>query len=200
MTASLVVVLFAVTLGAGLVVYVLSDLLERIDQARLHTALAVIVVAYATALWYRPPSLIVSNTVVLGLAIAAATAIGRRFREAQSIIAFSIAASIADIISFTVGPTRSILENAERTSGSFISYLALSIPRLEGIVPVVGVGDLLVLGVYFVALKQVGATALWRLPIPTAGLLVALGVGLMTGGAFGIPFMALAAIAYLLLS
>ncbi len=198
MTSTLIVLLFAVTLSAILVVWALSDVLERTDRRRLNALLAVVVVVYACALWFRPASLTASNIAVLGLAVTAATVLGRSFQTNGAVIAFSVAASIADIISFTVGPTRSLLEHADRTAGSLISYLALSISRGQIIVPVVGLGDLLVLGVYFIALKHVGISAAQRFTIPAAGLLAALAVGLLAGGAFGIPFMALAVVALLL--
>jgi hypothetical protein len=197
MTTGLVLGIFAATMAASVSVYLLTVPLDRAGGRNRHIVLLAVVIAYAVVLWLQPPSLVVSNTAVVGVAAVAGAAIGRTLRSKPSIVAFSVAASVADVVSFGVGPTNRLLENADRTVGSLISYLALSIPHAERIVPVAGVGDLLLLSVYIVALKTVGASAPARFVIPLTGLLAALAVGLASGGAFGVPFMAAAVIVYM---
>lgn len=57
-------------------------------------------------------------------------------------------------------------------------------------IPVVGVGDLLLFGTFYLGLSQQGVRPWASVTILTSGLLVALAVGIARGGAFGIPFMA----------
>ena len=200
MTTRLILLIFSVTLAAGTTQFAATAGLLRLPRSLLGRSLAVILIAYIALLWYRPASLAISNISLLTTAAIVATAIGVRFKAVQPIIVFSVAASIADILSFTIGPTRSVLEGSDRAAGSLISYLALSIPAPDTIVPVVGIGDLMVLGIYFVALKQIRVPPFARLALPLAGLLAALGAGLAMGGAFGIPFMAAAVVVYLQLA
>jgi hypothetical protein len=104
---------------------------------------------------------------------------------------------LADIVSFTVGPTRALLDRFGGSTGTLVPYLAVTIAWRGQQVPVAGIGDLILLGVFFLGLRQVGFRAWAGWAVPTLGLLVALAVGLVAGGVFGIPFMAAAVVAVL---
>lgn len=199
MAFDLVLLFFAVTLGAAATQLAMTTTLVRLPDRVLLAVTAAVLSAYGGLMWLRPASLIVSDSIVLIGAAAIGTAIGCRLRDPAAITAFAVAAAIADVLSFTLGPTRGLLEGADRSAGSVIAYLAVSVPAAGTVVPVVGLGDLLVLATFFVALRRVGAPFPARAAVPTAGLLVALAIGLLLGGAFGIPFMAAAVIAYLYL-
>jgi hypothetical protein len=191
-----VIILTTVTLGAAACEFAAVSFLARSNKAQSQWAIAVALAVYVTLLITRPASLVASNLAVFAVSAVAAVFLGRGLRAERAIVAFSIAASIGDIVSFTLGPTRRLLRDAARGTGSLLSYLTLSIPLGKQVVPVIGIGDLLILGVLFVALGQIGTAAQIRFAVPTAGLLIALGVGLIAGGAFGIPFMASAVVVY----
>lgn len=197
MTVELIILFFAVTLAAAGVQVATAAALVRMPDRGLLGLTAGVVFVYTGLLWLRPASLLVSDAIVLAAAAVIGTAIGSRFRDPAAITAFAIAAAIADILSFTLGPTRSLLEGADRSPGSVVSYLTVSVPAAGATVPVVGLGDLLILTTFVVALRRVGAPPVAGATVPTTGLLIALAIGLALGGAFGIPFMAAAVVTYL---
>jgi hypothetical protein len=75
--------------------------------------------------------------------------------------------------------------------------MAFSIVFKGSICPIVGLGDFIFIGIYFIALRQIGAGSWAQFIIPTAGLLGALVVGVLVGGIYAIPFMAAVVIGYL---
>ena len=125
--------------------------------------------------------------IVLGTALGAGVAIGRSLRSTGALVVLAVTASIVDVISFSSGPTRWLLEADSGAGASVLRFLTISVPREGVVVPAVGVGDLLLLAAFFVALRALNR-----------GRLVALAVGLWRGGAFGIPFMAAGAVALVL--
>jgi hypothetical protein len=124
--------------------------------------------------------------------------IGRGIKTVPSIVSFSIAGSIADIVSFNWGPTHFFMKAAEQLNpASLLNLMAFSIVFKGSICPIVGLGDFIFIGIYFIALRQIGAGSWAQFIIPTAGLLGALVVGVLVGGIYAIPFMAAVVIGYL---
>ncbi len=173
-------------------------LLARLSRrARLGFLLGVLAV-HGLLLATRPAQLVLSNAVVVASSAAVALALGAGLRDQRSLISFAITASVADIISFAIGPTRALLDRFGGSTGTLVTYLALTLPWQGRRLPVVGIGDLVLLGVFFLAVRQLGFGAAVSWAPPTVGLLVALAVGLLVGGVFGIPFMTAAVIALLI--
>jgi hypothetical protein len=143
---------------------------------------------------------VLGSAAVLVVAPLAGVAMGRMLRGRETVIAFSIGAAIADIISVYWGLAGDLARSA-RGPGSLLSYLAVSVPMDGTVVFVVGAGDLLFLAYFFTTLRDMGVRAVPRFLVPVAGLLAALTFGLATPGpAPGIPFMAGAVVAYLFLA
>jgi hypothetical protein len=138
----------------------------------------------------HPSSLILSNALVLGSAIGGGVLIYRTVPTPGALMALAVAASVADIISFTVGPTRWLLDPASGELWEGLPYLTVSLPMAERTVPVIGIGDLLLFAGFFLGLRRLGPGRIVSFTTLACGLLVALWVGLIRGGAFGIPFMA----------
>jgi hypothetical protein len=106
------------------------------------------------------------------------------------LVALAVAASVADIISFSTGPTRWLLEGPTGEMWAGLPYLAVTVPVAGQPIPVVGIGDLLLFTTFFLGLTRLGVGRAASFVTLACGLLVALVVGLLRGGAFGIPFMA----------
>jgi len=158
-----------------------------------------ILVIYAGLLCWRPPELLVSNSIVMVVAVVAGCLLGGSLTSVPAIRYFSVAASIGDMVSFTLGPTRVLLDRFGGQSGSVVQYLTVGLFFRHRLIPMIGIGDLIFLGAYMVALRTLGHAGLVQVLVPLAGLLGALFVGLLVGGVFGIPFMAVAVVGYLTL-
>lgn len=78
-------------------------------------------------------------------------------------------------------------------AGPLLRFLALSIPIDGRVTPLVGVGDLLVLGALFVGLLHIHGQAWRAAAVLVVGLFVAIAVGLYVGGVAGLPFLGAAA-------
>jgi len=156
---------------------------------------------YVSLFFVRPVSVFLSDTFMLLSAAPFCVLLGRGIKTAPSIVSFSIAASIADIVSFNWGPTHYLVKTAgQLDAASPLNLLAFSIVLKGNIYPVVGLGDFVFIGIYFLALRQIGAGSWAQFIIPTAGLLGALVVGILVGGIYAIPFMAAVVIGYLFFS
>lgn len=188
---------FAVVLGASMLTTAGSVGFSRIRPASQSWIAGAVALVFATLLLLRPAGLVWSNVGVLAISISVGTRIGRGLRSRGALLTFAITASVIDIVSFTTGPTRWLLGAEAAPAWGGIRYLAVSLPVSSRVVPLVGVGDLLVLAVLFTGLRGLGLPALSSASVLWAGLLVALAVGLTVGGAFGIPFMAVAAAIHL---
>jgi hypothetical protein len=168
-------------------------------QARGRSAwIGIWLVAHLVLLILHPPSLIVSNVVVLGSAVGAGVLLVRLVPTPGALAALAIAASVADIVSFSSGPTRWLLGGGWGQTWAGLSYLAISLPVNERVVPIVGIGDLLLFPTFYLGLSSLGWDRRISFGILAGGLLAALAVGLTRGGAFGIPFMALGVLVLLL--
>lgn len=148
----------------------------------LHLAIAVLGVP-------APP--LMSSALVLTSSIAGAVLLGRALAAPGAVVVFAITASVVDIVSFSGGATRWLLTADTPSTSRALQFLTVSVSRGEGMVAVVGIGDLLVFGALYLALRSSDCRRTTVLVGLLAALLVALVVGLLRGGAFGIPFMAL---------
>jgi len=83
---------------------------------------------------------------------------------------------------------------------SVLSLMAFSVVLKGKICPIVGLGDFVFIGIYFIALRQIGVGSWAQFIAPTVGLLCALSVGVLVGGIYAIPFMAAVVIGYLFFS
>ncbi|MGD2069961.1 MAG: hypothetical protein PVI57_14915 [Gemmatimonadota bacterium] len=139
--------------------------------------------------------LIVSNLLVLGSAALGGAMLARTVRSPGALVTLAVTASIVDIVSFSGGPTRWLLSSELDSLSVVLRYLAVTTPSATGTVAVVGIGDLALLGCFFLGLRVTGRSRLVVGSSLVGALLVALVVGLLRGGAFGIPFMAAVVVA-----
>lgn len=185
----LVAALFAVTAAGATLVAVLTHFHGRLAESTRRRLFWTVLLAYALAVGVNLESLLLGNTLVLAAAVVGGAKIGSLFSSRSALIAGSVAASVADIVSFTIGPTRWLFEGIDLERWGRINYLMISMPWGHRLVPVMGVGDLLFVAVFYHAMRHLGVPRWLCLAAPLAGLTVALAVGLRLSGAFGIPFM-----------
>ena len=194
----IIILLFAITIGASALYFLLVSSFRRLTLRFSAMLFVLSLVVYGSLFFLRPISVILSDTVMLFSAAGFAVIVSRGIKNTPAIISFSITASIVDILSFTVGPTHYILKTLDHHNATdLLNIMAFSVVINDRICPIVGVGDFLILGVYFVILRQIGANVRTQFLIPTMGLLTALVIGILVGGSFAIPFMAASVIAYL---
>ncbi|MGD0787946.1 MAG: hypothetical protein ABR898_08165 [Terracidiphilus sp.] len=197
--------LFVLVVAAGcLALYWASRLLASMGKAR-QTRIGIVLVglcALAIALFHT--SLAASNCLVLALALIAGMLMSRTIRSIGALKTFLIVASVADLVSTHLGPTKWFLEQAQNPQHlgqlrgvAILQYLALSI-RLKGyLVPVIGFGDLLFFTVCAFATSRFGWPRGAVFAAPLAGILAALGLALVFNRPMpAIPFIAGAVIGY----
>jgi len=136
-----------------------------------------------------------TNTAVVLAAVAGAYLLARFMSSRVSVVSFAIAGALADLVSVYRGPTRWIVESEE--ARSWLRYLAVGAELGGRWVAIVGIGDLLFLGAFALALKRLGWSPAIALSVPLSGLLVALGAGITWGPLPGIPFISGAVLAFL---
>jgi len=146
---------------------------------------------------WRPGSFLLGNSAVILAAVSLAVLIGTRLASVGALIAFCVAAAAADLVSYFGGPTRAISESFQGSPTDILPYLAVTLPLGERLVPVVGLGDLAVLGILSLALSRRGVSGPVAFAVSAAGLLVALTLGFLGSGAPGVPFMAVAVLCFL---
>jgi hypothetical protein len=129
--------------------------------------------------------------VILG-AVGGILLIERRLHSAASVVVFLTVAAVVDLWSMRGGLTRALLDRYREGSSDLLLYLTLVVPVNGRIVPIVGIGDLVVGGAAATALLRLGVRPWGVAAASAAGLLGALAYGLWRGGAPALPFVAVA--------
>jgi hypothetical protein len=155
-----------------------------------HLATAAGIAVYAAVLFARPRSLLLPNLVVTLVAIFVGSSLARLLKGYVGLASFCIAAAVADVVSYTGGATAKLSEAFQHGTSNLLQYLCLSLPVQGRVVPIVGLGDLLILAAIYSALRHLGNAGACAFRAPLAGLLVAVFVGLLAGGTFALPFIA----------
>ncbi|GEM_PF-6127558 len=188
-------VALSVTVGSSCAVFVGLRLLRTREPQLRTLLLAGSVASYAILLWARPGSLWLSDAGVLLVAIAGAFMLGSLLKNKGAVVTFCVAAAVADVLSFSGGLTRHLLDQY-RGSSEVLPYLAVFSPIDGESVPIIGMGDLIVTGALFLALERIG----FRTPevgtVLIFTIVAALIVGWIVGGVPAIPFIAGGVIAY----
>jgi hypothetical protein len=177
----------AVTFAGSFLTAAITVALGRTRYQR--AAGAIMLACYLAALALRPPVGLASNALVLaGAAGGVLLLVGRLTPPA--VLAFLIVASLADLLSFSGGLTRRITDAYRSGASDLLLYLSLVAPFRGRTIPIVGIGDLFVVGASAAGLIASG----WRWPataaVIAAGLVAALLFGIWRGGAPAVPFIA----------
>lgn len=160
--------------------------LRTLDRYRF-VALAVLVGHGALFVAFPLPPMVSNPAVVLGAA-AVAVLLADLVDGRAAAVAFAVAAAMVDLWSFTDGFTRALLD-----AGGGVLALAALTATVDGETRVlVGLGDLAVAATLGVVLVRTGAGRLETIAAHSGALVAAVLVGLVLGGAAGLPFLALA--------
>jgi hypothetical protein len=201
MKAELVyLLLFAATVSSALACFAGVVALERLpSRFRMHLGIGVSLV-YLAVLVVQPGSpWFVSSLLVMMVAVAMGRMIGRGFSSRGAILTFLIVVAVVDLLSFSGGLTRWIIEGYRTGESQLLYYLSISVPLRGRPVPVVGIGDLVIVSGLFRGLRTLSFSTPEVVGILLLGLTVALGVGLAHGGIAALPFISASVAGYLLL-
>lgn len=191
MARSLFFLLASAVTVAGLIAVVWAACrIPRLPRLRTKLLAGILLVAYIAVIVIRRSSWPVSDLAVLLGATGGAVLIGTSLRSSQSVVAFLVTAAVIDILSLSSGLSRTIVDRWQAGTSDLLLYLTLVVPIKGRLVPMVGVGDLLVGGAAAMALIRTGFKPIAVNGALAIGLIAALAYGLWRGGAPGLPFMA----------
>ncbi len=197
MRAVAVALVFAVCIVAAVALHLGTRWTTRLAPRTLLALTALALALYAALLAIRPASVALADLAVFAVALLTGSALGRLVNARAALVPMCIAAAVADIASFEFGATGRLIRSFERGTSNLLQYLCLSLPLRGHTIPVVGIGDLLILTALYAGMRRLGYRGLPALLAPLAGLLLAVVVGLFAGAIFAIPFIAATTIAYL---
>jgi hypothetical protein len=194
-----ILLIYGVVAISAYIVQIGVQLLKKIPLNRIYLALAVTVLIYTLMILFKASNWFISNLLVISISILAGFSIGSSISTKSSLIVFCITAGIVDFISFKGGLSAKIIEDYASGHNLLLQYLCIVIPYNGKIVPLLGVGDLFVLGIIFRSLIRIGYKSWFISLIPIAGLLIALFLGLMFQGIYALPFIGGMTILFLLI-
>ena len=187
-----IIILLAWCLYAG------TRLTHQLTRPWLWRALVIILATYAILLRTQGSPWLISDFTVLLVALLAASTIGLTLTSSLALVAFCITAGIVDFFSFSGGLTSEIIAKYAQGHHLLLQYLSITAPLSGRIIPIIGIGDLIILGSVYYVLPQIGHQSWLTFLAPLVGLLSALVVGLLKGGIYAIPFIGGATCVYLL--
>ncbi len=192
------VLIYGILIVSTIITFLGIKYVLNLEKKRLWTIFLPVGICYVLILVFLVNNFIISNIIVLLTAILGGVIISKSFADnslVPSLITFSLVSSFMDIFSFSGGLTALIIKDG----GVLLQNLSISFPIESKIVAIVGIGDLFIIGVIFSVLIRLEYTNIENYLIPTSGLLVALFLGLIGGGIYAVPFMALTTISYVIL-
>ena len=187
-----IIILLAWCLYAG------TRLTRQLTRPWFWRALVIILATYAILLRTQGSPWLISDFAVLLVALLAASTIGLTLTSPLALVAFCITAGIVDFFSFSGGLTSEIIAKYAQGHHLLLQYLSITAPLSGRIIPIIGIGDLIILGSVYYVLPQIGHQSWLTFLAPLVGLLSALVVGLLNGGIYAIPFIGGATCVYLL--
>ncbi len=191
------IIIFVVLTAAALLIFLGVKITLKFRQIFLLGVTIPVASFYVLlAVLWQPDNLFLSNSIVLITAVLAGSSLGLLLSSEPSVISFSIAAAAVDIFSFSGGVTKNIITSYQSGESLLLRFLTISVPVQGNIVPVVGIGDLFILGGIYFSLKKLNYSDWESILVPLSGLLLALIIGLLIGGVFSIPFIALTVTIY----
>ena len=141
---------FVITICASACYFFLTSFLQRKSFRFTLITFLLSLAVYVSLFFVRPVSVYLSDTFMLFSAASFCVLIGRGIKTVPSIVSFSIAGSIADIVSFNWGPTHYFMKAAEQLNpASLLNLMAFSIVFKGSICPIVGLGDFIFIGIYW---------------------------------------------------
>jgi hypothetical protein len=136
-------------------------------------------------------NIVATNLFVLAAALTGGTLLSRQIGSFGALSTMLIVAAIVDLISAHAGPSRWLVDQAQNARGATVlQFLVISLRFKQRLVPVIGVGDLMFFATVVSVVRRLGWSETPAFAVPLAGILAALGVGLLTGFTPALPFLA----------
>lgn len=191
--------IYSVIIASSFLVQIGVRLLRKIPLKKIHLSLLLVILVYTIIILLQVSNYLISNLLVISISILAGYSIGNSISTKSSLIVFCLTAAIVDLISFKGGLSAKIIEDYASGHNLLLQYLSISIPFNSKLVPLVGLGDLFILGIIFQSLIKLGYKN-WSVSIiPIAGLVIALFIGLLVHGIYALPFISGCTILFLIL-
>jgi hypothetical protein len=182
----------AITIVVGVLsVAAAASALTRLPKGARVSWLAASLVALGALLAMQPSYGLWMNLVTLAASAAGASWIGPSIRSHGALIAFLAVVAIVDFLSFSGGLTASISETYRRTGEGPLLYLSVSVPLENHLQPIAGVSDFMIGAAVAIAMRQLRFSRLEAIAAPLSGLLGAMVIGIIVGGIYALPFLAL---------
>jgi hypothetical protein len=175
--------------GVAAVVWAARVVVRLSRSQRRFLAIACLL-GYVTVLVLRPSVWPVIDVAVLAGAIAGVLFLERGLLTPGAVMTFLAAGAVADFVSMSGGLSRLLIERHRTGTSDLLLYLTLVAPVGDRVIPIVGIGDLLVGGTAATALLRLGLRPVAVMGAITIGLLSALAYGLWRGGTPALPFIA----------
>ena len=186
-----------VILTSGLL-YLGARLGRHLPRIWLWSTLIIALTFYVVLLWVEVTPWLVSNILVLVISLLAASIISFTLTSSSALIVFCITAGIVDFFSFSGGLSAKIIADYEQGHNLLLQYLCITVPLSDQITPIIGIGDLIIMGSVYFALSRLEYHGWLAFLIHLGGLLAALAVGIWLGGIYALPFIGSTTIIYLL--
>jgi hypothetical protein len=184
-----ILLIYGVVAISAFLVQIGVQLIKKVPLKRIYLAIVLAVFIFTLMILFKTSNWFFSNLLVISISISAGFAIGSTIITKSSLIVFCITAGIVDFISFKGGLSAKIIEDYASGHNLLLQYLCIVIPYNGKIVPLLGIGDLFVLGIIYRSLTKIGYKSWFISLIPIAGLLIALFLGLMFQGIYALPFI-----------
>jgi len=193
MSRSLFSILAAfVTLGGLVAVVLAARWVPRIAPSWTKPLAGCCLLTYCAVLVLRPSTWPVMDLAVLTGAVGCVLLLERGLRTPGAVAAFLVVAAVVDMLSVSGGISRALVERYREGTSDLLLYLTLVVPIRNRVIPIVGIGDLLIGGAAATALLRLGLRPVAVMGTFAIGLLTALAYGLWRGGAPAVPFVAAA--------
>ncbi|MHB8177567.1 MAG: hypothetical protein ACYDA5_00540 [Vulcanimicrobiaceae bacterium] len=196
----LVCLAFLTTIVSCIVVWIGVIYASQLSSVYLATVALSLATIYGAILIWQPRILLLTDVLILAVAVFAGSFLGRQLRNTVTLVVFAVSASVADFVSFNWGLTRALIHASHPGASGLLEYLSLTILLPGGgAQPILGIADLLMLAAFMGSMHQLGYRRA-ALIVPASGLAIALAISFAVGGIYAVPFMVAAVVAYLLLA
>jgi hypothetical protein len=189
------VLLLVLLSGAGLGILGATALLRLSRRVAVSISLGVAAV-YTLVLIIQPELPWVATLAVLAAGCAFGFLLGQLLGSVGSVLTFLGTAAIVDLLSFSDGLTRQIFEAYQSGGSMVLRFLALFVEMGGQEYAVVGVSDIALVAAAYLGLRKATGARWTPALFLLGGLLGAFMVGIVRGGAAGIPFLAAGAVAF----
>lgn len=193
---SLYLILILAVAASCLLEYLGVRLIAASSAATLRRVAGIGAAVWALAFAVVGPHVVLTNLLVLTLALAAGLLLARHIGSIGALSMLLAMAATVDVVSVPSGASRWLTQARHNDAWPVLQFLAVSLKLQSRLVPVIGVTDLMFFTACVSVLRRAGWPEVSSLLVPLLSLLAALAVGLSAGFTPALPFLALGVVAY----